>query len=480
VTVAVGLPFGRTFSALGGPDVLLVPACTTCAWTATSRASWITITAGAAGVGEGQVSYTVARNATAASRTGTILVAGQVFTVTQEGGAKSTDEAPFGAVDTPSDRATGVTGSIAVTGWALDDVEVARVRIYRDPVGAEPTGSPIFLGDAVMVDGARPDIARAHATRPFASRAGWGYLLLTNMLPNQGNGTFALSAYAEDREGHATLLGRRTITTTNRTAVKPFGAIDTPAQGETISGAAYINWGWALTPLPKAIAADGSTINVYIDGALVGPVTYNAYRADIATLFPGYANSVGPIGYRVIDTTQYANGLHTIAWVATDSAGASEGIGSRYFTIQNGPALTADDGSVQASGRVLEGSGLTAQGAGLGAPDSSVTMSMRRGYDEAAPFAPLARGEAGIFEVRMDALDRLELDLGASAALIGDLPVGASFDGRTGRFVWHPGPGFLGDHDLVFARGTAMVTVRVAISPDEQYAPATDGGPEGQ
>jgi hypothetical protein len=39
VTVAVGLPFGRTFSALGGPDVLLVPACTTCAWTATSRAS---------------------------------------------------------------------------------------------------------------------------------------------------------------------------------------------------------------------------------------------------------------------------------------------------------------------------------------------------------------------------------------------------------------------------------------------------------
>ena len=37
--------------------------------------------------------------------------------------------------------------------------------------------------------------------------AGWGYLLLTNMLPNQGNGTFMLHAYATDAEGNTVLLG---------------------------------------------------------------------------------------------------------------------------------------------------------------------------------------------------------------------------------------------------------------------------------
>ena len=76
-------------------------------------------------------------------------------------------------------------------------------------------------------------------------------------------------------------------------------------------------------------------------GLGVQTVIYNLYRADIATLFPGLANSVGPVGYRAIDTTKYANGVHTIAWVVTDSAGQAEGIGSRYFNIQNGNAVTA-------------------------------------------------------------------------------------------------------------------------------------------
>jgi hypothetical protein len=37
----------------------------------------------------------------------------------------------------------------------------------------------------------------------------------------------------------------------------------------------------------------------------------------------------------VIDTTKLANGLHTISWLVTDSAGVSEGIGSRFFTVNN-------------------------------------------------------------------------------------------------------------------------------------------------
>ena len=41
--------------------------------------------------------------------------------------------APFGALDTPSDGAI-VTGEMGVTGWALDDVGVSRVDIYRSSV----------------------------------------------------------------------------------------------------------------------------------------------------------------------------------------------------------------------------------------------------------------------------------------------------------------------------------------------------------
>src|SRR5262249_1871188 len=69
--------------------------------------------------------------------------------------AQGASVAPIGVIDTPADGSTGVTGSIPVTGWALDDVEVTRVRIYRDPIDGEAP-SLVFIGDAVLVDGARP------------------------------------------------------------------------------------------------------------------------------------------------------------------------------------------------------------------------------------------------------------------------------------------------------------------------------------
>ena len=56
-----------------------------CAWSATSNASWLTVTSGSAGTGSGSVAYAVARNNDAATRTGTIVVGARTFTVTQLG-----------------------------------------------------------------------------------------------------------------------------------------------------------------------------------------------------------------------------------------------------------------------------------------------------------------------------------------------------------------------------------------------------------
>ncbi|MBS1811208.1 MAG: NF038122 family metalloprotease [Acidobacteria bacterium] len=55
----------------------------TCSWAAVSNNSWITITGGAAGTGNGMVSYTLEANTSAASRTGSLTIAGRVFTITQ-------------------------------------------------------------------------------------------------------------------------------------------------------------------------------------------------------------------------------------------------------------------------------------------------------------------------------------------------------------------------------------------------------------
>ncbi|UCH94271.1 MAG: hypothetical protein JSV88_28940 [Candidatus Aminicenantes bacterium] len=160
-------------------------------------------------------------------------------------------------------------------------------------------------------------------------------MLLTNFLPNGGNGVFTIQATATDASSHQVSLGTITITCDNANAVKPFGAIDTPTQGGTASGSPFVNWGWVLTPQPNKIPTNGSTIDVWIDGVNVGHPHYNIYRSDIAALFPGYANSNGAAGYFYLDTTAYENGVHTIQWTAKDNAGNTDGIGSRYFTIQN-------------------------------------------------------------------------------------------------------------------------------------------------
>jgi Zn-dependent metalloprotease len=249
---------------------------------------------------------------------------------------KSPTQAPFGFFDTPATGTTGITGAIPVTGWALDDVLVTSLKIYRDPLTGEPTqpNGKVYIGDATFVPGARADVDNAYATYPFSYKAGWGYMLLTNFLPNGGNGTTTLHAYANDGENQSTLLGSKTISCSNATATKPFGTIDTPGQGETVSGT-IVDFGWALTPQPALIPVDGSTIWVYVDNVPVGHPTYNQYRADIATLFPGYANTGGAVGYFVLNTTTLANGIHTIAWIVTDNQGRADGIGSRYFWVNN-------------------------------------------------------------------------------------------------------------------------------------------------
>ena len=98
---------------------------------------------------------------------------------------------PFGVVDTPANNASGLVGGVGITGWALDELGVNKVDIWRDPVAGEPSGL-VYIGDAVFVDGARPDVQAVYPSYPLTSRAGWGLQILTNELPNT-NGTRELA-----------------------------------------------------------------------------------------------------------------------------------------------------------------------------------------------------------------------------------------------------------------------------------------------
>jgi len=70
----------------GGPGSFAVTTGATCTWSASSDAPWLAVTTGT-GTGNGSISYSVSRNDQTSSRSATIRVAGQVFTLTQAGDA---------------------------------------------------------------------------------------------------------------------------------------------------------------------------------------------------------------------------------------------------------------------------------------------------------------------------------------------------------------------------------------------------------
>jgi hypothetical protein len=65
-----------------GTHTVKVSTTSACSWTASSNTSWITVTSGATGTGDGSVAFSYAAN-TGASRTGTLTIAGQTFTLMQ-------------------------------------------------------------------------------------------------------------------------------------------------------------------------------------------------------------------------------------------------------------------------------------------------------------------------------------------------------------------------------------------------------------
>jgi hypothetical protein len=246
-------------------------------------------------------------------------------------------------------------------------------------------------------------------------------------------------------------LGTRTIVCNNSTSALPFGAIDTPAQGESVAGSAYAQFGWALTPQPKEIPKDGSTIRVFVDGVPLGTVTYDLFRSDVAALFPGLANSGGAVGYRPLDTTTLAEGVHTIEWGVTDNGGAAAGIGSRYFTVAN----SAD---AVPSAALASGPESGRQSASVSEMDGDVLEGVR--------ITPLQRLAISVADPR---------DADCAASYVGyldangelrDLPTGATLD-RSGLLRWQPGPAFQGRYDFRVIRTACdgvRTTKRVSVT----------------
>jgi hypothetical protein len=169
-----------------------------CAWTATSNSDWISLSSTTSGTGSSTLTFTVAANTSSASRSGTLTVAGQTFTVTQAGAnvaapvctlSASPSSIPAGASSELTASCAGATsytwtgGSCAGTTAATCKVTPSATTIYSvagsnaggkgNPASATVTVTASTATPATMTSPAQGSTL-AGSTATFTWNAGSG------------------------------------------------------------------------------------------------------------------------------------------------------------------------------------------------------------------------------------------------------------------------------------------------------------------
>ena len=179
-----------------GSGSVTVTAGNGCTWTANNNVSWLTITGGASGSGNGTVSYSIAANsANCTNRTGTLTIGTQPFTVRQDGGTGS-----YTLTDTSTNVAASAgSGSVYLTagngcawtaisdsGWLHSGSGIGSGPVSYT-VDANPTGTP--RSGTLTVHGQIYTVTQAAATATITVHAS-----PVNAGTVTGSGTYLVSS----------------------------------------------------------------------------------------------------------------------------------------------------------------------------------------------------------------------------------------------------------------------------------------------
>ena len=200
-------PTSQSFPPEGGTGNASVTAPNGCNWTAVSNAGWITITSGNNGSGDGSVSYSVATNTSTSSRTGTLTIAGQTFTIMQEGidaneqftisgTVRDYDGTPLQNVLVRTDSgpiydsdSTGADGTYTLTVIA----GAYRIEVSKSDYPAPPP-------QTVTVPPSRADVDFTFLERPAARLAGEGWTRVVCISPDGTAARFQGQLYNRTEE----------------------------------------------------------------------------------------------------------------------------------------------------------------------------------------------------------------------------------------------------------------------------------------
>jgi photosystem II stability/assembly factor-like uncharacterized protein len=222
-------------------------------------------------------------------------------------------------IDLPAAGST-VFGIVTVAGWAIDNVSGVGTAISSVQVKVDG----VTVGTA-SYGANRPDVCAAYPGRPGCPSVGYSYPLNTAAL-TPGQHTITVAATDSDAIPD---VGSATISVTVASA-PPTVYIDIPANNGTVSGTVTVA-GWAIDSI-TAVGTAISSVQVKVDGTVVGTATYGVSRPDVCAAYAGRPGCPN-VGYTFqLNTAGLSSGPHTLTVTATDSDGTPD-TGSASITI---------------------------------------------------------------------------------------------------------------------------------------------------
>lgn len=192
-------PTSQTFAASGGTGSITVTAPAGCSWTASSTASFLTITSGSSGTGPGAINFSVAGN-NGLQRSGSVVVGRQVFNVSQAAGGV--------CVPAPISMGQTINGTLSTSDCPLGDGSYIDAYTFNGTSGQQiailmtssafdtflylllPDGSVLSLND----DGGGGTNSRIPPGSQFYTLPGSGsFTILANSFDPGATGPYSLT-----------------------------------------------------------------------------------------------------------------------------------------------------------------------------------------------------------------------------------------------------------------------------------------------
>jgi all-beta uncharacterized protein len=307
-----------------------------CAWTASSNAPWITVTAGAGGSGNGSVSYAAAVN-TGAARSGTITIAGRTFTLSQAarectfdvsstavnvaaaGGASTVDViSPGGCAWTAAANATWlhITGGAAGTGNGT-----VTFAADANTTGLPRAGTLTIAGRTVTVSQAAdqpPTCTFTISPTTQAASASTGAVVVSVTASAPSCAWTASSAFSWLTVDRASGTGTGSVTVTwadNTATAARSGAATIAGQTLTVNQAAAAPpCTFSISPTSQNVAETGGTGSVAVTASAATCAWTAASGAAWITIDRAGGTGSGAVGVTVAANTGGARtGTVTIA-----------------------------------------------------------------------------------------------------------------------------------------------------------------------